>query len=52
MNQELNTDEMPTLELPDLQVNTNEADEPKGGSISLNYTKIEFKNVGMGTVNY
>lgn len=37
--------------LNDLPVTDDQADEAKGGSISLNYTKVEFKNVGMGTVN-
>ena len=37
--------------LPDLSVSTQEAEEAKGGSISLNYTKVEFKNVGMGAAN-
>ena len=37
--------------LPDLSVSTEQADEAKGGSISLNYTKITFNNVGMGSAN-
>ena len=51
MDQEPNIDETPTRELLDLNVNPDQAEEAKGGSVSLNYTKVEFKNVGMGTAN-
>lgn len=46
-NEENETEER----LPDLSVSTAEADQAKGGSISLNYTKIAFNNVGMGSAN-
>lgn len=46
---EPNTDESPTRELPDLSVNTKQAEEAKGGGeivptdqFSLNFAKIKY----------
>ena len=51
MEENPNNDKQTEDRLPDLPVNMDQAEEAKGGSISLNYTKIQFQNTGMGTAN-
>lgn len=47
-NEDTNETEEKLIDLP---VTPNNAEEAKAGGLTLNYTKVTFTNVGMGSAN-
>ena len=51
MEENLKNDKQTEDRLPDLPVNMDQAEDAKGGSVTLNYTKVATNNIAMGSAN-